>query len=119
MARTKFSLLEAAPGAYLVLDPQFVIVAVTDAYLQATLTVREQIVGRELFDVFPDNPNDPSATGTRNLRASLETVLRTAGPHPMPVQKYDIRRPDSKEFEERYWKPLNTPVVIGGEVAYI
>ncbi|HYI12212.1 MAG TPA: ATP-binding protein [Thermoanaerobaculia bacterium] len=119
MSRTEFRLLEAAPGAYLVLDPDFIIVAVTDAYLRATLTVRDQIIGRELFDVFPDNPNDPAASGTRNLRASLEIVLRTAAPHAMPVQKYDIRRPGSEEFEERYWKPLNTPVVIDGEVAYI
>lgn len=119
MSQPEFRLLEAAPGAYLVLDPDFTIVAVTEAYLRATLTVREQIIGRELFDVFPDNPNDPEATGTRNLRASLETVLRTAEPHSMPVQKYDIRRPGSAEFEERYWKPLNTPVVIDGEVAYI
>jgi signal transduction histidine kinase/ActR/RegA family two-component response regulator len=119
MTRTEFRLLEAAPGAYLVLDPHFVIVAVTDAYLRATLTVREEIIGRELFDVFPDNPNDPEANGTRNLRASLETVLRTGAAHAMPVQKYDIRRPDSGEFEERYWKPLNTPVIVHGEVAYI
>jgi signal transduction histidine kinase len=119
MSRTELRLLEAAPGAYLVLDPNFVIVAVTEAYLRATLTVREQIIGRELFDVFPDNPHDPAASGTRNLRASLETVLRTAAPHSMPVQKYDIRRPGSEEFEERYWKPLNTPVVVDGEVAYI
>lgn len=119
MSRTELRLLEAAPGAYLVLDPDFLIAAVTDAYLRATLTVREQIIGRELFAVFPDNPNDSAANGTRNLRASLETVMRTAAPHAMPVQKYDIRRPGSDEFEERYWKPLNTPVVLDGEVAYI
>ncbi|HET7706636.1 MAG TPA: ATP-binding protein, partial [Thermoanaerobaculia bacterium] len=119
MSRSEFRLIEAAPGAYLVLDPRLVIVAVTDTYLRTTLTVREQIIGRELFDVFPDNPNDPEATGTRNLRASLETVLRTAAPHFMPVQKYDIRRPGSGEFEARYWKPINTPVVIDGMVAYI
>lgn len=119
MSRPEFRLLEAAPGAYLVLDPEFVIVAVTDAYLRATLTVREQIIGREMFEVFPDNPDDPEATGTRNVRASLETVLQTGAPHSMPVQKYDIRRPRSGEFEERYWKPLNTPVIIDGAVAYI
>jgi signal transduction histidine kinase len=117
--RPEFALLEAAPGAYLVLDPDFEIVAVTDAYLRATLTVREEILGRALFDVFPDNPNDPEATGTRNLRASLQTVLRTRAPHAMPVQKYDIRRPGSAEFEERYWKPLNTPVLLDDRVAYI
>jgi signal transduction histidine kinase len=116
-----FRLLEAAPGAYLVLDPDLRIVAVTSAYLAATMTVREEIVGRELFDVFPDNPADPAATGTRNLKASLDTVLATGAPHSMPVQKYDIRRPESKggAFEERYWKPVNTPVLIDGRVAYI
>jgi signal transduction histidine kinase len=119
MSRPELRLLEAAPGAYLLLDPDFRIAAVTDSYLRATLTVREQIIERGLFEVFPDNPNDPTASGTRNLRASLQTVLRTGAPHAMPVQKYDIRRPGSEEFEERYWKPLNTPVVIDGEVAYI
>jgi signal transduction histidine kinase len=116
-----FRLIEAAPGAYLVLDPELTIVAVTDAYLAATKTVREQIVGRDLFDVFPDNPQDPHATGTRNLRASLETVLATGAPHAMAVQKYDIRRPEAEGggFEERYWKPLNTPVLIDERVAYI
>jgi len=117
----EFRLIEAAPGAYLVLDPKFTIVAVTDAYLAATKTVRKEIVGRELFDVFPDNPEDPHATGTRNLRASLETVFAMRVPHAMTVQKYDIRRPEAEGggFEERYWKPLNTPVLIDGRVAYI
>jgi signal transduction histidine kinase/ActR/RegA family two-component response regulator len=119
MPRSDLRLLEAAPGAYLVLDPQLVIVAVTESYLRATLTVREEIIGRGVFDAFPDNPNDPNATGTRNLRASLETVLCTRAPHAMPVRKYDIRRPGSHEFEARYWKPLNTPVIVDGEVAYI
>ncbi|HEX8173267.1 MAG TPA: ATP-binding protein [Thermoanaerobaculia bacterium] len=114
-------ILEAAPGAYLVLGPTLTIVAVTDAYLAATMTVREEIVGRELFDVFPDNPDDPHASGTRNLRASLETVLATRAPHTMTVQKYDIRRPEAEGggFEERYWKPVNTPVLVDGRVAYI
>ena len=118
---SEFRLIEAVPGAYLVLDPQFTIVAVTDAYLAATKTVRKDILGRDLFDVFPDNPEDPNATGARNLRASLETVLATRLPHAMPVQKYDIRRPESEGggFEEKYWKPLNTPVVIDERVAWI
>jgi signal transduction histidine kinase len=114
-------LLEAAPGAYLILDLAFTIVGVTKAFLAATMTVREEIIGRALFDVFPDNPDDPHATGTRNLRASLETVLATGEPHTMAVQKYDIRRPgeDGGGFEERYWKPVNTPVVIDDRVEYI
>jgi signal transduction histidine kinase len=119
MATPELRLLEAAPAAYLIVDPNFDIAGVTDAYLRLTSTVREEIVGRALFDVFPDDRNDPEADGARNLRASLETVLRTAAPHDMPVQKYDLRRAGSDELEPRYWKPLNTPVVIDGEVRYI
>src|SRR5437870_3277872 len=106
------ALFESAPGLYLVLTPDFSIVAVSDAYLRATMTKREEILGREIFDVFPDNPEDPTATGVRNLRASLCRVLRNRAPDAMAVQKYDIRRPESDGggFEERYWSPLNSPV---------
>jgi signal transduction histidine kinase len=113
-------LFESAPGLYLVLDTGYRIVAVTDAYLEATMTTRS-IVGRGLFDVFPDNPDDPNASGARNLRKSLDTVLRTRQPDRMPLQKYDIRRPISEggEFEERYWSPLNSPVFDGDRLTHI
>lgn len=55
---------ESLPGLYLVLDPDLRIVAVSDAYAQATMTKREEILGRGIFDVFPDNPADPQATAS-------------------------------------------------------
>jgi signal transduction histidine kinase/CheY-like chemotaxis protein len=116
------SLFESAPGCYLVLDPELVIVAVSDAYLQATMTRRKDILGRGLFEVFPDNPDDPEATGVGNLRASLDRVRRGRVPDTMAVQQYDIRRPDAEGggFEVRYWSPLNTPVLgADGELVYI
>ena len=107
---------------YLVLSPGLRIVAASDAYLRATMTNRDDIIGRGLFDVFPDNPDDPNATGVENLRASLDRVLRNRTADAMAVQKYDIRRPESEggEFEERYWSPVNSPVLDeGGEILYI
>jgi signal transduction histidine kinase len=115
-------LFESAPGLYLVLAPDFTIVAVSDAYLEATMTKRSEILGRGLFDVFPDNPNDPNATGEANLRASLGRVLELRAPDAMAVQKYDIRRPKSEGggFEERFWSPVNSPVLgPDGTLAYI
>jgi PAS domain S-box-containing protein len=111
-------LFEAAPGLFLVLTPDLKIVAVSDGYLRATKTQRQAILGRGIFDVFPDNPEDPTATGVRNLRASLERVLRELTPDVMAVQKYDIRRPDAEGggFEERYWSPVNSPVFDSGGV---
>lgn len=116
------AIFESAPGLFLVLKPDFTIVAVSEAYLQATMTKRDEILGRGLFDVFPDNPDDPHATGVRNLSASLRRVLENRLPDTMPVQKYDIRRPEEEGggFEERYWSPLNSPVLgPNGELTYI
>src|SRR6185437_15590459 len=44
------ALFESAPGLYLVLNPDLVIVAASDAYLHATKTSRDGIVGRGGFD---------------------------------------------------------------------
>ena len=113
---------ESLPGCYVVLDPSFVIVAVSDAYLQVTLTERDRIVGRHLFDVFPDNPDDPDASGAQNLRASLERVVPRRQPDTMAVQRYDIEQPASTSggFEVRYWSPVNSPVFgPDGRVAFI
>lgn len=115
------SLFEASPGLYLILDTRLHIVAVTDNYLKATMTVREQILYRHIFEVFPDNPHDENADGVRNLKRSLETVLATGQEHIMAIQRYDIRTADDpEEFEVRYWSPVNTPVKDdSGRVALI
>ncbi len=115
------ALFEKSPDVLLVIlpdAPKYTMVAATDARLSVTHTTRDT-VGRGLFEVFPDNPDDPSATGTSNLRASLDRVLSTRRQDTMAVQRYDIRGRDGK-FESRYWSPKNLPVLSdSGEVLYI
>ncbi len=113
------NIFESLPGLFLVLTPDFRIVAASNAYLTATMTTRETLVGRGLFEAFPDNPSDGDADGVSNLRASLDRVLKTAAPDTMPIQKYDIRRPDGV-FEERYWSPVNSPLLgVDRRVEYL
>ena len=116
------TLFQSVPSLCLVLTPDLNIVAVSDAYLRATMTKREDILGRGIFEIFPDNPEDPAATGVRNLRASLHRVLESKVSDTMAVQKYDIRKPESEGggFEERHWSPVNAPVLgPNNEVFYI
>jgi signal transduction histidine kinase/ActR/RegA family two-component response regulator len=116
------ALFESVPGLYLVLSPELVILDATNTYLAATLTRREQIIGRPLFEVFPDNPDDPAATGVNNLRASLQRVVSERVADAMAVQKYDIPLPPEQGggFEQRYWSPFNAPVLgQNGELLYI
>ncbi|MCS0589129.1 PAS domain-containing protein [Massilia norwichensis] len=114
-------LFEAAPGAFLVLRPDagFTIVGVSDEYLRGTLTRRDQILGRPLFEVFPDNPHTPDAQSTSNLARSLRRVLATRAPDTMAVQRYDVPAAGGG-FELRYWSPVNAPVLgPDGSILYI
>ncbi|MBK0403404.1 PAS domain-containing protein [Adhaeribacter sp. BT258] len=116
------NLFTSLPGLYLILSPNFTILDASDAYLAATLTRREKIVDRNIFEVFPDNPEFPDAMASVNLRQSLQKVLKRRKPHTMALQRYDIRRPKSigGGFEERYWLATNAPVLDEqGEVLYI
>lgn len=103
-------LFDSTLSPLLVLAPDFTIVEVNRAYLTATGT-RRSIVGRPIFEVFPDNPEDPSADGVTNLRRSLETVVGTGRTDTMALQRYDIPTGDEGGFAERYWSPVNTPVL--------
>jgi len=105
------AVFEHVPGLYLVLDPSFTILAANDAYCAATTTERDAIVGRHLFEAFPDNPGDSSADGVQNLRTSLLKVLKSRQPDRMAIQKYDVRQHGTGPFNERYWSSLNVPVL--------
>jgi signal transduction histidine kinase/ActR/RegA family two-component response regulator len=103
-------LFESLPGLFLIFTSELKISAVSDAFLQATMTKREDLIGHDIFEIFPDNPDNPDATGVSNWRASLDRARETAAPDTMAVLKYEIRRPDGV-FEERYWSPMNSPVL--------
>ena len=115
-------LLRVTPGMFVLLSPDagYTILGASEAYLKTSHT-DESIVGRALLEVFPDNP-DVDAVGSRTLRASLAQVLATGKPDRMPVVRYDVRRPaaEGAGFEERYWSPLNMPVLADdGRIEYI
>jgi hypothetical protein len=98
-------------AAYLVVDRDLVIRAVNPAYLEATGSTRDQLVGRYMFDAFPDNPDVPDADGVRNLNASLESVLADSRRHRMHVQRYDVpTRSAPEDFVLKYWAPVNSPL---------
>ena len=114
-------LFESAPALYCVLSPDLTIVAATDAYARAALRKRSEMIGRALFEVFPDNPDDPH-DGVENLRASLDLVRRDKIVHTMAIQRYDVKTPEMEGggFETHYWRPINTPVFNDeGELTYI
>ncbi|MGE5537483.1 MAG: PAS domain-containing protein [Gemmatimonas sp.] len=110
---------EAAPHGYLLLDRGFRIVDVNPMYARLTMTDPEAILGRQMFDVFPDNPADPEADGVAKLAASFDRVVSGKRIDKMHWQRYDVRDRNG-EFVERHWSPVNAPVLDdNGEVEYL
>jgi len=117
-------IVEQLPGLYLIVlpdRPRWTIVAASDAYLRATMTTRRgtnPLIGRAMFEAFPDPPDDPRATGVRNLRSSFERALESRSVDVMAIQHYNIRRTDGS-WEERYWAPRNVAITGHGQVCYL
>jgi PAS domain-containing protein len=95
----------------LLLTPDFVVADANQAYLDATNRTRDQVLGRNIFDVFPDNPSDPHATGVQDSKASFSRVLATGKSDVRSFQRYDVEVPGRPGvYEARYWNSSNSPV---------
>jgi|tagenome__1003787_1003787.scaffolds.fasta_scaffold14677401_1 PAS domain-containing protein len=71
----------ASPAPYVLLDRRLRIRAVDAAYLKATNRSAGELVGADMFELFPDKPADPGADGVARLSFSLDHVLR----HGLPM----------------------------------
>jgi PAS domain S-box-containing protein len=109
---------ETVPDLYLILSPDLVILTASDAYLSATYKERDAIRGKHFFEVFPALPDSDA---TADVRSSLEWVLQHRQPHQMPLQRYDVTRPEQPGgFEGKHWLTTNTPVLgSDGNIRYI
>ncbi len=111
------ALFSASPNPYVLLDLSFNIAGMNDAYLQVTMRGREDLLGRNLFEAFP---SDPDSASYRQLRGSLEKVVREKVADYLPLIEYAIPLPNGQGFEERYWSATHTPLFNhSGEMTFI
>jgi len=109
------------PAATALLSPDFVILDASAGYLEAAGRTLEEVVGHNILEAFPANPEDPGDTGPQDLRESLEAVLATRDRNFMQLTRYDVEDHSQPGlFEERYWAVVNAPVCRDtGDVAMI
>ena len=115
------TVFQCLPGMVALLTPELVYVDANEDFQRLSGRDRDQLVGRYIFDVFPDNPNDSAATGMRDVRASMLRVVATGERDTMALQRYDVEDPvQPGQWEERYWSPINAPVLgPDGQVEFV
>lgn len=106
MHRIDFNaLFEVLPSPHNVLDRELRFVAVNSAYERATGRSREELIGRGMFEAFP-NPGEAG----RRLNESLNKVLQTGEPDTLAFIHYEIPGPDG-QMQDRYWTAVHTPIL--------
>nr|WP_272917725.1 SpoIIE family protein phosphatase [Nocardioides flavescens] len=98
----------AAPVAMVVFRASdLLMVEANQAYLDAVGLAREDVVGRAVFDVFPDSPmrTDDQVT---SARAIFDRVIASGVAETIHELRYDIAGADG--FEQRWWTFTETPL---------
>ncbi|MBC7606962.1 MAG: PAS domain-containing protein, partial [Burkholderiales bacterium] len=106
-------IFEQSSELLVIIDANFAVVAASDSFLKTTATVRENILGRDIFEVFPDNHDDKTANGESIVRASFNRVIKNKTKDVLPVVKYDIPKPESEGggYELKYWQATSSPIL--------
>ena len=74
-----------------------------DAYLAVTHRTRAALVGRPLFEQFPESDATRDDGGSRTLAESFVEALR-GGPTSMPTPRYDLPVPGKPgTYDKHYW----------------
>lgn len=115
-------IFEKSPVLLSVLDANLTVVASSDEYLEATMRKSEELFGLNVYDAFPDDPDDPTSRATTNLRESIDRAISSRKPDWMAIVRYPIEKPveEGGGFEVRYWSPVNAPIYDdNGDLLYI
>ncbi|MCX5166875.1 SpoIIE family protein phosphatase [Streptomyces antibioticus] len=115
------AVFRALPGMVALLTPDLVYADANDDFLRLAGRTRDQLLGRYIFDVFPENPNDAAAAGRRETEASMLRVVASGERDTMALLRYDIEDPARPGvWQEHYWSPVNAPVLgPDGKVALV
>ena len=93
-----------------VLDRDLHFVAVNDAYCAVGGRKREELLGLDVFEAFPENPDDADDSGPADLRSCLMRVLAGGSAEMMPLQRYDVQATADGPFLQRFWSITASPV---------
>ena len=107
------ALFDLSPNPYLVMAPDFTILAANRAYLETTRRTLEQLRGLTIFEAFPSTQNGAENESGAMLRQSLQRAVELRRRDVLPLIRYAVSREtaEGSVFEERFWSATHTPLL--------
>jgi PAS domain S-box-containing protein len=102
-SRSFLELFETSPMGLVILKPDLTIVAANKSYRSMTDTHSDQLLDRNVWDVFPKNPLAPSTTDMDQANRSFRRALAREQPDRLASLRYDLRDADGI-WRERHWR---------------
>ncbi len=97
------AIFEGLPNAFMILDRELRYEAANAAYLNVAGARLGDLLGRYIFDVFPDDENAAA------LKASFARVLATGRVDELAALKYRVPTAPGQPPKERVWSARHTP----------
>ncbi|MEM7327259.1 MAG: HWE histidine kinase domain-containing protein [Pseudomonadota bacterium] len=107
------TIFDGMPNAAMILDTELRFVDANDAYCRSVQRDKSDMLGRYVFDVFPDTPD--------RIKPILSAFKRTLAGEvvQMDAQPYKLKLPDGR-VEDRVWQTSQFPVRCdAGNVEYL
>jgi PAS domain-containing protein len=102
------TIFKISSTAMALLTADFVIVDANDEFVSSCGRPLEDLVGHNVFELFPKMPADPGGNPKWTV---LEAALTSGKREVDELSRYDVEDPDQPGvFKERYWTAVVTPL---------
>ena len=106
------AIFDHAPNPYVLLTPDLEIAAANQAYLRVTASTREALIGRAMFEVFPNDREDPNNASKTQVMQSILKVFATGNADEVALVQYraPVMTEEGPVDRDRFWSATHTPI---------
>jgi PAS domain S-box-containing protein len=91
--------------------PNYTVADVNQAFLTATKSTRERLMGKPVFAVFAANPDGSGDDVYNKIRSAFDSVVKTQQAVELPAHRFDTIDTDTGRYREIYWVSKIVPVL--------
>lgn len=111
-------LLQCSPSPMLLFSPDLTLLYANEAHCRMSGRAAGEIIGKQLFDAFPPNPDDDGDNAQDVIQSAVARMIDTGEPTDEVEHRHDIQAADGT-YEERHWSMIHWPIVDNGNVVAI